>query len=204
MNKICLYGASGHGKVIKDVALSNNIEVLFFLDDNPKSDILHNTPVIKFSEINFKGNEKFVISIGNNLVRKKIAEKLIFNYVELIDRSATLSSSVSIGIGTVVMPSVVINSDTTIGKHCIINSGAIVEHDCIIENYVHISPNVTITGGVSIGEGTQVGAGAVIIPGINIGKWVIIGAGSVIIKDVPSYSVVVGNPGKIIKVRDDT
>jgi acetyltransferase EpsM len=50
-----------------------------------------------------------------------------------------------------------------------------------------------------VGEGSQVGIGATVIQGIKIGKWSVIGAGAVIISDVPDYSVVVGNPGRIIK-----
>ncbi|CAL43362.1 Putative acetyltransferase [Flavobacterium psychrophilum JIP02/86] len=47
------------------------------------------------------------------------------------------------------------------------------------------------------------GIGASVIQGIKIGKWVTIGAGAVIIKDVPDFAVVVGNPGRIIKVNNN-
>ena len=97
------------------------------------------------------------------------------------------------------MPGVTINSSTIIGAHCIINTNSSVDHDCVLEHYVHISPNATLCGSVFVGEGTHIGAGSVLIPGVKIGKWCTIGAGSVIIKDVPDYSTVVGNPGKIIK-----
>jgi acetyltransferase EpsM len=97
------------------------------------------------------------------------------------------------------MPGVTVNSSTTIGAHCILNTNSSIDHDCILDNYVHISPNATLCGGISIGEGTHIGAGAVVIPGIKIGKWCTIGAGSVIINNIPDYSTVVGNPGKIIK-----
>lgn len=50
-----------------------------------------------------------------------------------------------------------------------------------------------------IGNNVEVGANAVIIGNITIGDNVIIGAGSVVVKDVPSNSVVAGNPAKIIK-----
>jgi acetyltransferase EpsM len=97
------------------------------------------------------------------------------------------------------MPDAVINSNSHIGKHSIINTNATIEHDCILKDFTHVSPGCSISGNVTIGEGSHVGTGACIIPGIKIGKWCIIGAGCVVIKDVPDYSVVVGNPGKIIK-----
>jgi acetyltransferase EpsM len=87
-----------------------------------------------------------------------------------------------------------------IGDHCIINTGVVVDHDCMINDFVHISPNATLCGNVTIGKGSWVGAGAIIIQGIKVGKNAIIGAGSVIIKDIPDNATVVGNPGKIIKL----
>lgn len=52
--------------------------------------------------------------------------------------------------------------------------------------------------GVSIGENSFIGAGAVILPGTKIGKFCIIGAGSVVKGNILDYSIVVGNPCKII------
>ncbi|WP_207764286.1 serine acetyltransferase [Hanstruepera neustonica] len=50
-----------------------------------------------------------------------------------------------------------------------------------------------------IGDDVTVGAQVVIIGAINIGNHVVIGAGSVVVKDVPSHSVVAGNPAKVIR-----
>ncbi len=54
-----------------------------------------------------------------------------------------------------------------------------------------------------IGDNVTVGANAVIIGDITIGNQVVIGAGSVVVKDVPPYSIVAGNPAKIIKRLDE-
>lgn len=200
MNKeIYLFGASGHGKVVKDLAEDNNYTVKAFIDDLPKKDFINNIPVKSVDEFNNFDSYDFLISIGNNLDRKKISERISNNYVSLIHSSAQLSKTVKIGKGTVIMSGVSVNADSIIGNHVIVNTGAVIEHDCIIDDFVHISPNATVTGGVKIGEGTQVGANAVVLPNINIGTWVTIGAGAVIIEDLPDFSVVVGNPGKVIK-----
>lgn len=199
MSKICLFGASGHGKVVKEIALSNALEVVAFFDDAPKPPFLCKTPVLSKGEIEKYLNNSFVISIGNNKIREKISSENKYSYTTLIHKKSIISSSVKIDKGTVVMAGAIINTDVEIGKHVIINTNAIVEHDCFIGDFVHISPNATITGNVAINKGTHVGAGAVVIPNIKIGKWVTIGAGSVVIKDVPDYAVVAGNPSKIIK-----
>lgn len=198
MSKICLFGASGHGKVVKDIAVNSNIEVEVFIDDNPKSKFIDTIPVVASQELSKYESNKFIISIGDNHVRKVISEKIKTKFTSLIHNTAIISPSVNISEGTVVMMGAVVNADTSLGKHVIINTAAVVEHDCKIDDFVHISPNATVAGNVSIEEGSQIGAAAVVIPNITIGKWVTIGAGAVIINDVPDYAVVVGNPGRII------
>lgn len=203
MDKIRLFGASGHGKVIKETIESEGNKVIAFLDDKPKCNDLSGILVFRTDEMNSFSDEKIIVSVGDNAIRKKICKRLNTDFGKTIHSSAVISNSSSINDGTVVMAGAIINADTKIGKHCIINTNSVIEHDCVIEDYVHISPNATITGNTYIGEGTHVGAGAIIIPNLKIGKWGTIGAGAVIIKDVPDYAVVVGNPGKIIKYNKE-
>ena len=49
--------------------------------------------------------------------------------------------------------------------------------------------------GVTVGDGAAIGARSVVLAGTNVGEWALIGAGSTVIRDVPSYALVVGNPG---------
>ena len=51
----------------------------------------------------------------------------------------------------------------------------------------------------TIGDGVWLGEQAIILAGVNIGKKSIIGAGSVVTKDIPEYSIAVGNPARVIK-----
>lgn len=196
-SKMFLFGASGHGKVIVDIASSIDVDINAFIDNDISKKECYGLPVLNTVPEN-DGN--FLISVGNNEVRKRIAETMgDRNLITLIHSKTVISPSVTINNGTVVMAGVVINAETVIGKHCIINTNASIDHECYIEDFVHISPNVALAGNVVVGEGTHVGIGASVIQGVNIGKWCTIGAGAVIIKDVPDYSVIVGNPGRIIK-----
>lgn len=199
-SKYCIYGASGHGKVVIEILETSGYLIDQLYDDDPKKinlleyKVSSNKEMFKLPEVNW------VIGIGNNEIRKKIAENNDLIYGNAIDPSAKISKRIQIGKGVVIMPGVTINSSTIIGNHSIINTNASVDHDCILGDYVHASPNVSLCGGVTVGEGTHIGAGATIIPGIVIGKWARIGAGSVIIENIPDYATVVGNPGKIIKL----
>lgn len=56
---------------------------------------------------------------------------------------------------------------------------------------------------MTIGNDVWIGGNSVICPGVNIGDGAVIGAGSVVTRDVPSYTVVAGNPAKVIKTITD-
>ena len=200
-NKIVLFGASGHCKVVIDILQSNNEIITAIIDDKPKTAQLLGIEIYRSDAYSLAEESKLIIAIGDNTIRKAIVQKLETIFHLAIHSNAIISNYATIGEGTVIAPGVIINADAVIGKHCIINTAAIVEHDCVVEDYVHLSPNCALAGGVSVGEGTHIGIGAKVIQGIKIGKWATIGAGAVIIKDVPDYAVVVGNPGRIIKSR---
>ena len=195
-----LYGASGHASVIIDILERNNIPVEGLYDDNPDIRELSGYKVIGSLDGKPVPDSLFIISIGNNGLRKKIDEKYPLSFSNAIHPSSVISSRVYTGEGTVIMANVTVNPGTRTGKHVILNTACSVDHDCILGDYVHISPNCCLSGGVKVGEGTHIGSGAVVVPNINIGKWSVIGAGSVIIRDVPDFATVVGNPGRILKI----
>ena len=188
--KLVIIGASGHGKVIADIALKIGYEVIGFLDD---ADTLQETcgfPVLGKTKdiVKYKDQCEFVIAIGNNSIRENVAEKYNVQWATLIHPAAVLGINVQIGEGTVVMANVVINPCASIGKHCIINTGAIVEHDNNLEDYVHISPNAT-----------HIGVGACVKNNITIAENVVVGAGAVVVKDIEESGVYVGVPIHILK-----
>jgi acetyltransferase EpsM len=194
-----LYGASGHSKVIIDIAKSIDLPIDTIFDDNLQITEVSGHPVIHIlsDELLIRGT---VLAIGDNKIRKMVANKFEGKFHNgIFHSSAVLAPTVIMGDGTVVMANASINAEVIIGNHCIINTGATVEHECQLGNYVHISPNSALAGDVIVGEGSHVGIGAVVIPGVKIGKWVTIGAGAVVLEDIPDFAVVVGNPGKIIK-----
>lgn len=193
---IYIYGKSGHGSVISDIALANGYEDIIYIDDDcAKKD------VSKYDK-NLDKNIPFALGIGDNLTREKIAHKLIndgFNLATLIHPSAIVSKSANIKNGSVVMPLCVINANAQIGVGVIINSGSIIEHDCKIDDFVHVSPNASLAGAVSVGKLTHIGLNSSIKECIKIGENSIIGAGSVVINNIEDNAVYVGNPAKIIR-----
>ena len=202
-NRIFLYGASGHAKVICEILEAQHRNPYGLVDDNPNLTSLLEYPVYHtFEQAAVTEHDQFIISIGNNRIRKAIAAKLgTAIFTNAIHPAAVISPRSSVGSGTVVMPNVSLNAHSNIGNHVILNTNCSIDHDCLLEDYVHISPNAALAGNVQVGEGTQIGIGACVMQNIRIGKWVTIGAGAVIIRDVPDFAVVVGNPGRIIKMN---
>ena len=201
MNRLIIIGAGGHGKVIADNALKNGYTDICFVDDRATGKCM-DFPIVGTSADIEKlndGNTDFIIGIGNNAVRKKIAEQYDVNWVSLIHPSAQIAVNVSIGKGTAVMAGAVINACASVGEHCIINTRAVVEHDNVIEDYVHISPNAALGGTVHIGEQTHIGIGATVINNIDVCGNSIIGAGAIIVRNIEDTGTYVGVPARKIK-----
>lgn len=196
-----VYGASGHGKVIIEILESVGTPHIEVWDDAERPAIWEYPVLPPFTS---GTRDAVVISIGVNATRKKVAERLrdSVTFGTAIHATAGISKRAVVGEGTVVMAGVTVNADTNIGKHCIINTSASIDHDCVVGDYAHISPNATLSGDVQVGEGTHIGAGASVIQGIKIGKWCTIGAGTVVIRDIPDYATAVGNPARIIKIKE--
>lgn len=195
-NKVYLYGASGHAKVVMDIARLAYYEVPCLIDDNSQVTELAGIPVIH----NAGDLSPIIVTIGDCKIRKLIVQRLgNRQYLTVVHPNAVKAESVNIGYGTVVMAGAIMNPYVTVGNHCIINTGASLDHDVKIGDFVHIAPHCTICGGSEVGEGTWVGSGSTIIQGIHIGKNCFIGAGSVVVKDIPDNSLCYGNPAKLIK-----
>lgn len=198
MKTLFIIGASGHGRVIADIALKCGYEKIYFLDDNEDIKECAGFPVVgNTRNISSRDGDK-IVAIGNAEVREKI-QKNLESVVTLIHPNAVISRRVQIGAGTVIMAGAVVNSDVVIGEGCIINTGASVDHDCSVGDFVHISVGAHVAGNCSLGEKSWVGAGAVVSNNVNICRDCMIGAGAVIIKDIKEPGTYIGVPAKQIK-----
>jgi sugar O-acyltransferase (sialic acid O-acetyltransferase NeuD family) len=207
--KIFLFGAGGHAKVVLDAARRQGYQVLGLFDDNPKlvGTTLLGCPVIGgraelAAWCAANGVAAGLVSIGHNAIRGEVAAWLRaegLRLVSVIHPQATVAESVRLEPGSVVMAGAVINVDTVLGANCIVNTGASVDHDCVIGDNVHIGPGCRLCGNVTVGETALLGAGSTVIPGVTIGEKAVIGAGSTVIRDIPANVTAVGSPCRIVK-----
>lgn len=195
MMQLYIYGASGHGMVIEDIAQACGYDKIEFIDDGKNS-------YPSFDDIKGNTNIPIVIAIGNNQTRARLYSKIKehgFHLPSLIHPSAIVSKNSQIEEGSVLMPGVVINAASKIGRGVILNTGCIIEHECVIGNFAHISPAVAIAGNVTIGNYTHIGIGSHIIQGIIVGDNTIVGASSNVVKNIGDFKKAYGNPCKEIE-----
>lgn len=85
------------------------------------------------------------------------------------------------------------------GQATVVHKHAVLGRNCTLRQCTTIG-NAREGGGVpTIGDNVEIGANVCIVGEISIGDHVIIGVGSVVVRSVPPYSVVVGNPARVIK-----
>lgn len=206
MNKLVIIGASGHGKVIADIAEKNGYTDIVFLDDNPHHAKLcgRYDVVGSSSQAEIYKNADFIVGIGNGKIRCKIQKELVekdLNIVSLFHPSAVIAQDVKIDVGTVVMAGAVVNTCAEIGKGCIINTCASVDHDCCIGDFVHVSVGSHVAGTVTIKDNTWIGAGAIVSNNIEIVSDCMVGAGAVVVNDIKESGTYIGVPARKIKEK---
>ena len=201
MSRLVIVGASGHGKVIADIAKLNGYDDIVFLDDDEAVTECAGYPVVGSSCDFAKVEKNVVIAIGNAKIRSRIQEQYEsrgFYPVTLIHPNATVADSAQIGVGSVIMAGAVINPYAKLGKGCIVNTCASVDHDCVLGDYVHVAVGAHLCGTVSVGAYTWIGAGATVSNNISICPECMIGAGAVVVKNIEEAGAYVGVPaGKI-------
>ncbi|MBH0093524.1 acetyltransferase [Pseudoalteromonas sp. SCQQ13] len=206
--ELAIVGASGHGKVVADIAEQLGFIVNFYDDAYPSKTHIEHWPIhgtcadlIALNNTSTAPND-VVVAIGNNNIRQQkiqLLQQNSFNLITLIHPTAVISQYATIAQGSVVFAGAIINAFANIGVGCIVNTSAIIEHDCAIGDFTHICPNTALAGGVIIGTKSWVGIGSQVKQLITIGDNCIIGAGSTVVKNIPDNVTAFGSPAVVIK-----
>ena len=72
----------------------------------------------------------------------------------------------------------------------------------VYDKFAHIATNAVVGANVHVGKAVHVGSNATIREKISIGDFSLIGAGAVVIKNVPPNSIVVGNPARVLRIKN--
>lgn len=203
MTKCAILGASGHGKVIADIAELNGFKEIHFFDDRwPLLNKIEHWQISGDTQVLLSQVSSFdltIVAIGNNSIRLTKHHQLLAAGAfspPLVHPQAVVSRYAQLGQGCVVMAGAIINPFCRIGEACIINTSASIDHDCQLEDGVHISPGAHLAGAVRVGKRSWIGIGAQVKQLLSIGIDSIVGAGATVVNNVLDHQVVVGTPAK--------
>lgn len=198
-----LYGAGGHARVVDDILQASGNKVSRVWDDFPSSEFCGHgveTPP-KILDATIIDSNLFLISIGDNQIRARIAGKMSSMGVKFgtaLHPSAILGNHVTVGEGTVIMPGTVINHGAKIGQHCIINTGSTIDHDCVLGDFCHLAPGCSLCGGVEVGNYSFLCVGCKVAPYLRIGDFVTVGGGSMVLHHLKTPGTAWGCPARYI------
>lgn len=201
-NKLYIVGASGHGKVVADIAkcIGCYKEILFLDDDIEKTQCGQYRVIADTKYVDkIENDNDVIVAIGNMQIREGFVCRLLrdgMNVPILIHPQAVVAEDVEIGQGTVVMAGAVVNSGVHIGRGVIVNTSSSVDHDCQIGNFTHVSVGAHLAGTVSVGDRVWVGAGAIINNNLTIHNDCMIGSGAVVVKNINEEGTYIGVPAK--------
>ena len=205
--ELVIWGASGHAKVVADVAQNAGYRVVGFVDDlRPELDgtTFFGARIVGTRQglltLRDQGLRHVVIGFGHCRGRMAVAKWAAeqgFVLPTLVHPSAVVATSAQLGPGTVVAAGVVVNPDAVIGANAILNTSCSVDHDCQLADGAHICPGTRLAGDVTVGEASWVGIGSAVREGVRIGQDVMVGAGSVVVSDLPDRVVAFGSPARV-------
>lgn len=172
---------------------------------------------------------KKIYKIINNKYRYLVSILLNFIYYgtykhNYIGKNVTITGNCNFGNYVIIRDNVEIrttNSEINIGDECSLNRNAMVLGKVTLKKGVRVGPNTVIVGsnhnfddvsiyfakngfhtkGITIENNVWIGANVTVLDGVRVGKNSIIGAGSVVTKNIPDNCIAVGNPCKVLKLR---
>ncbi|WP_159978399.1 NeuD/PglB/VioB family sugar acetyltransferase [Roseobacter cerasinus] len=204
--RLCLFGAGAHGRVVAHQARSIGVTDLCFADNAAHAGSSVDGIPVLFSDLVSVTDRSLLITVGDNGARQGIFDQsraIGHDLSQLVVEPARVFSQ-HVGEGTMVLAGAFINIGATLGRNIIVNSGAIVEHDAVIGDHCHLAPGSVVGGGARIGSGVLLGSNATALPGVTVCDWAVIGAGAVVCENINERGTYVGVPARKIQHKGPT
>lgn len=158
-----------------------------------------------------KGENVYIHETAN------VSEKAQIGDCTKIWINVQVRENAEIGKECIISKDAYIDANVKIGNRCKIQNSVSVYHGVTIEDDVFVGPNVAFTNDkiprafnkdwkiteTLIKKGASLGANSTIVCGVTIGDYAMVAAGSVVTKDVPSYTLVAGNPARFVDKIDE-
>lgn len=210
--KSVIIGAGTYGEVYLAYLQEAGVEVVGFLDDDPKYEgkAVRGVPVLggisaletlKDSD----GIEAVYCPLGNNVLRVKFltyARELGYKTPNYIHPSVIISPNVTIGEGVYILLGTTIMPHTVIKDFVMISMGVHVAHHNVLDEGVFLSTGCNFGASIHAHKYSYCGISSTIMTGLHeLGEDCLIGAGAVVIRDVEPKAVMAGVPAKVLKYK---
>jgi acetyltransferase EpsM len=166
-----ILGAGTLGEIVLETALRAGIKVEGFYDDISKATecdgIPIHGPIADFRKDGLAHAKAVFVAIGDNQKRRDCIESLKgmrIQFPNVIDPKVTLSPSVSLGHGNLVLPGAYIGTKCVVGSHNLIFPGVSITHHNRVGDFCFFSPNASVGGFTQIGDTCKVGMNCVVLP----------------------------------------
>lgn len=119
---------------------------------------------------------------------------------QIVQASAVIGAESFVGHQTLLVGPE--DSPIIVGRHCDIGPRVLLvsgSHEVDMRGEHSAGSGLRGGGGINIEDGVWIGAGSIVITGVTIGRKAVVGAGSVVVRDIPPFTVAVGNPCRPIK-----
>lgn len=212
MTILAIYGSSGFGREVYDIAMRRNKATpcwsdIVFIDDFRDEGAFNGTKSYHFDTLSANAAAyEIIIAVGEPSSREKLFIKTVdagFRPATLIDPTAIISPSAKIGAGTIVCEYSTIHCDVDIGQNCIIQPYCCIGHDIKVGNHSVLSAYFSPGGASVFGHRVYCGMHSVVKEHLNVGDNAIIGMGSVVFRDVLENNVMLGNPACVTRGNDE-
>lgn len=196
--KVAIFGSSGMARSIVDICDTMNISDLVFVDRESGMEPILGIPIVAENDIPRleEDNYVFAMGIGDNAIRRKIAEQFCqLRFINVVHSTATFGrrtrEMLDATRGNIVMAGAIFSGNIQFGHFGLYNFNCVVGHDVHFGDYVHLGPNSVVCGNVNIGDASYIWSGAMVRNGgddrtrITIGSRAELCMGAVALNDVP-------------------
>lgn len=212
--KSVIIGAGKYGEVYLSYLHEAGVDVVGFLDDDPKVadkkfgglPVLGPISILPSLKVKF-GITSVYCPLGNNKLRVKFlreAASLGYETPCYIHPSVIISPNVEIGKGVYILLGTQVMPYTKIEDFVMISMKVSIAHHNVLKTGTFLSTGCNFGASIVAEENSYCGIGSTIMTGLHrLGKDCLIGAGAVVIRDVPDGAVMAGVPAKIIKYKSE-